>query len=74
MKLRQARKILKRIYEESFRNQMFDAPLPKSWKRLLSAWHRANAVANHHNGSIGRAANKWANDYLGKKSKKSRKK
>lgn len=74
MKLRQARKILKRIYEESFRNQMYGTPLPKSWRRLLCAWHRANAVNNHHNGPIGRAANKWANDYLGKISKNSRKK
>lgn len=74
MKLRQARKILKRIYEESFRNQMFGTPLPQGWRRMMCMWHHANAVSNHYNGSIGRAANKWANDYLNKISKNSRKK
>lgn len=73
MKLRQSRKILKRIYEESFANKIFDTPLPKSWGRMMCMWHHANAVSNHHNGPIGRAANKWANDHLGKFSENARK-
>lgn len=72
MKLRQAEKILKRISIEGENNQRYGTPLPKSWGKLMCLWHKAQAVFNHHCIPIGRMANKWANEYTAKISKRTR--
>ncbi len=72
MKLRQATKILKRIHKAACHHQYYDIPLPKSWRRYMSMWHKANAVYNHHCIPVGRCANKWSNDYSAKLAKASR--
>lgn len=72
MKLRQAIKILKRIHSAAYNHQLFGTPLPKSWRRYMSMWHKANAVYNHHCIPVGRCANNWANKYTAKLAKASR--
>lgn len=61
MKLRQASKILRRIDSAAHDHQYYGKPLPRSWRRYMSMWHRANAVCNHHCGPFGRMANRWLN-------------
>lgn len=66
MNLRQAKKILKRISIEGGNNKWYGTPLPKSWRKLMCMWHKANAIYNKHSGIVGRNANKWANDHVAK--------
>lgn len=50
MKLRQARKIMKRIFELRILLMYVNGkPLPKSYRSMLSREHKALAVVNHYN-------------------------
>ncbi len=69
MKLRQAAKILKRIYACNIAYKYDGVPLPKSWRRYMFLWHKATAVYNHHSGPLGRQFNRWSNDRAAKISK-----
>ncbi len=58
MKIRQAKKILRRHY----RIELSYDPLPRCWRRYRCLWHKAIAVDNHHCGPLGRMNNRWMND------------
>ncbi len=66
MKLRQAEKILKRVSIEGKNYQWYGIPLSKSWHKLISKAHKAQAVFNHHCIPIGRMTNKWSNEHIAK--------
>ena len=71
MKLRQAEKIIRRVHTEGRRNHWYGTPLSKSWRKLASKMHKAQAVVNHHS-PFGRMANEWANKYVPKMCKEMR--
>ena len=71
MKLRQAEKIINRVHTEGRRNQWYGTPLSKSWRKLASKMHKAQAVVNHHS-PFGRMANEWANKHVPKMCKEMR--
>ena len=71
MKLRQAAKILKRIYACNIAYKYDDVPLPKSWRHYMCLWHKANAVVNRQS-PFGRMANQWLNQHSAKIAKKSK--
>ena len=66
MKLRQAAKILKRIYACNVAYNLDGVPLPKSWRRYMFLWHKATAVYNHHSGPFGRLFNRCRQDHAAK--------
>lgn len=64
MKLRQARKIMKRIFELRILLMYVNGkPLPKSYRSMLSREHKALAVVNHYN-PLGRTFNRLNNQYM----------
>lgn len=66
MKLRQAKKIIRRIYDCNRSLAYNETPLPKSWRRYMCLWHKANAVVQHHFVPFGRQANRWNNEHAAK--------
>lgn len=66
MKLRQAKKIISRIYDCNRELQFLGTPLPKSWRRYMCLMHKATAVVQHHFVPYGRQANRWANEHTAK--------
>ena len=68
MKLRHAEKIIRRVHTEGRRNQWYGTPLSKSWRKLASKMHKAQAVFNHHSlhkpGKVGATFIKYAALFL----------
>ena len=64
MKLRQARKIMKRIFELRILLMYVNGkPLPKSYRSMLSREHKALAVVKKTN-PLGRTSNRLNNQYM----------
>lgn len=64
MKLRQARKIIKRIFKLRLM-YINGKPLPKSYRSMVSREYKANAVVNHCT-PLGRTNNRLNNQYMAK--------
>jgi hypothetical protein len=61
MKLRQARKIMKRIFKLKIRSMYVNGkPLPKSYRSIMSREYKALATINHYTW-LGRITN-WVNN------------
>ncbi len=67
MNLRKAKKNFKRISIEGKNYKRYGTPLLNTWRKLLSLWHKDNAVFNLHCIPIGRTTNRWTNDYSAKR-------
>jgi hypothetical protein len=66
MKLRQARKIMKRIFELRILLMYVNGKhLPKSNRSIMSREYKALAVVNHYN-PLGRTFNRLSNQYTAK--------
>ena len=69
MKLRQARKILKRFAVTSDKYFLGDKSVDKARRRYSGLWLKAQFVINHYDGEAGRQGNRWINDCYSKCSK-----
>lgn len=65
MKLRQARKILKRKFEIETKLRVHGTPRPKNYGSIWSRETKACAVVNHYT-SVGRTLNWLNNKYMAK--------